>query len=149
MRKITKSISVNAPISTIYKMWTTKEGAESFFGVKSIVDFKIGGAFEILFDSSQKDGLKGSEGCVYLDFRENEFVSFSWNVPPVFEKERAEEYRSIVTVNLKKLNDTITIVELENEYLQPSDQLDNIIAYFDRAWGMVLSNLKSVLEEND
>ena len=146
MKIIIKTVVIEASIKDVYNVWTTEEGLNTFFGISSKVEFKKDGPFEIYFLMDQKPGFRGSENCIILDYKPNEYLLFNWNVPPIFEQERSQEYRSIVRINFKELDESRTEVELINEYPQPSDNIEAILKYFDRAWGMVLLNLKEVME---
>ena len=93
MKRIQKEITIQAPVNEVYSMWTSKEKANTFFGADSKIEFQKQGAYEIYFNLELEYGLRGSEGCVVLGFEENNYLSFSWNVPPIFEEERKKSER--------------------------------------------------------
>ena len=90
MREIVKRTNVLVSKEEAYKAWTTREGINAFFSEDSKIKLKENGAFEVYFSKSSKVGFRGSEGCQIIQFKANEFIEFTWNVPPVFKKEREE-----------------------------------------------------------
>lgn len=146
MRTINKQTIVNASIETVYQSWTTKVGVDSFFGLDSKIELKKNGPYEIYFNMDAPYGLRGSEGCVFLDYQPHQFVSFSWNVPPLFKEARQQNYQSVVSVNLTKLEENKTTVVLHNTYTVNTSHLDDIVKYFEQAWEIVLNNLRRSFE---
>lgn len=140
MRKIVKSITVNIQSNKAYNLWTTRDGLNKFFGEDSKIELVKNGPFEIYFSMSFEEGMRGSEGCKIIDFKENNYLKFTWNVPPSFKDQRTANYHSIVTINFREIKDNKTELKLINEYNEDIDKLDEIINYFDKAWDYVLSS---------
>ena len=88
-RVLVLSQRVNPPVQYVWRAWTTPEGMRSFFAPDCRIEIKPGGPYEILFDRSQNEGSKGSEGAVILTYYEPEYISFTWNNPPVFPEIRS------------------------------------------------------------
>ncbi len=65
-RVITSEINVPAPLTEVWRAWTTKEGAESFFAPRCNIDLKPGGAYEMLFDLEAERGKQGGEDMVVM-----------------------------------------------------------------------------------
>lgn len=145
MPKISKSITVSASIDQVYKMWTTPELITKFFGREATIELEKDGRFEILFLMDQKKGLQGSEGCKVIDFVKDQHLSFTWNVPPQFKEERASNYQSIVRLDFSAFSMSTTHIAFENEYKEPTKNLDAILEYFDNAWSEVLNNLADTM----
>src|SRR5690606_28415349 len=116
MKKIIKNIIVDIPNNKAYDMWTTRNGLNTFFGENSKVELKENGTFEIYFNLSWPKGFRGSEGCKVVDFDKNKYFSFTWNVPPTFEKAREQGYQSIVKIEFIELNENKTEIIFRNEY---------------------------------
>lgn len=144
---IEKKVIIDAPIKTIYELWTTRAGVNRFFAADSRIELEPNGAYEIYFDLTQPYGTRGSEGCKVIRFIENEYLEFTWNVPPSFKKEREQNYQSIVKIEMTSINHNKTNVTLRNEYHKQTEQLDEINKYFDRAWDYVLNNLVEYLKK--
>jgi uncharacterized protein YndB with AHSA1/START domain len=64
--EIRKRVIVPAPIEQVWGVWTTVEGITSFFAPAARLEFRIGGAFEMLFLLDAEPGEQGSEGCHVL-----------------------------------------------------------------------------------
>ncbi len=145
MREIVKRTNVLVSKEEAYKAWTTSEGINAFFGEDSNIELKVNGTFEVYFSKSSQVGFRGSEGCQIIQFKENEFVEFSWNVPPVFKKEREENYQSIVRIDFISISHNVTEVRLTNTYQKKTESLDQIMTYFDSAWDYVLDEFTKVM----
>jgi uncharacterized protein YndB with AHSA1/START domain len=85
-RRIDRQIVVPAPREDVWKAWTTSEGALTFFAPRARIEFKLGGAYELLWldDTEAPPGSQGSEGCRILSYLPGEMLSFEWNAPPEF-----------------------------------------------------------------
>src|SRR5579884_2596281 len=73
---------VNGPVSEIWRVFTTSEGAEEFCAQKANNQLAIGGAYEIQFDPN--DERSGTKGLKILSYAPGEMISFQWNAPPQF-----------------------------------------------------------------
>lgn len=144
MHKIVKDIVVDVSIEEVYRLWTTQDGLNKFFGEDSKIELVIDGPFEIYFSMNFEEGKRGSEGCKIIDFKDYQYLIFTWNVPPIFTDERVNNYRSQVNIKFEKISDAQTKLKLINEYHYNIDKLEDIINYFDKAWDYVLNNLIKV-----
>lgn len=150
---ITVSEVVNATPRDVFETLTTNEGCRTFFARETVVRLDIGGPYEMLFDASKPEGLRGSEGCVVLSYLPDRMLSFSWSAPPQFAHARTK--RTWVVVLLEGLGRDRTRVNLTNlgygrmRAMQPEHaaEWDQVQAYFSRAWPFVLGNLKRRFEE--
>lgn len=147
MKKITKERIVDIPINKAYAMWTTREGVSKFFGEDAKIELKKQGAYEIYFNLSWEKGYQGSEGCEVVNFEPNQYISFTWNVPPMFTAERAQKYHSVVVIEFFETKDNKVRIKLTNEYKKIIDNLEEIINYFDKAWDYVLNNFVMVVSK--
>ena len=71
-------------------------------------------------------------------------LSFDWNAPPHLPEARAQ--RTFVVVRFAALDDKTTRVTLHHTGWGDGGQWDQAYAYFDKAWGSVLGNLKKRFE---
>jgi uncharacterized protein YndB with AHSA1/START domain len=100
--------TINAPLSEVWRVFTTSEGAQEFFAQKANIKLVIGGPYEIQFDPA--DERSGTKGLKVLSYAPEEMISFQWNAPPEFPEVRdggtwvvvamhpADAYRTCVTV---------------------------------------------------
>jgi len=142
MQDLVKEISVNASPALVYGAWTTSDGLRSFMTPNARVDLREGGDFEILFDMSQPEGSRGSEGCVVVAFEPNRSLTFTWNFPPSLPSIRGQH--TIVRLTFDAM-DSATQVTLRQSGWRDDGEWPEGWAYFDRAWGVVLEQLASTL----
>ena len=72
-------------------------------------------------------------------------LSFDWNAPPHLPEARAQ--RTFVVVRMEPVTDTTTKVTLHHTGWGDGGEWDKTYAYFERAWGAVLVNLKTRFEK--
>lgn len=143
-RAIDKEVVVAAPIEAVWQAWTTKAGIESFFAPEAEVDARVGGAFHIHIDPLAAPGAKGADDMRYMALQKPTMVSFDWNAPPRLAEIRQQ--RTFVVVRLADIDGKTTRVRLHHVGWGDGGQWDQTHAYFDRAWGNVLANLKKRFE---
>lgn len=136
---IRKAVEVEASADEVFKAWTTTEGVKTFFAANASVELAVNGDYEMYFDPSQPDGLKGSEGCKVLSFVPGEMFSFTWNAPPTMPDVRKE--RTWVVLLFKSLGPEKTQVYLFHLGWQVGEQWQKALKYFTSAWDVVLGRL--------
>ncbi len=141
MRSIKKETLIKTTPKILYEMWTTREGIQSFFGVDANIEMKEEGFFEVYFDLSVPYGGRGSEGCKVIDFKEDSFLSFTWNAPPGVGNHRKNNFHSKVTVYFTKQNDD-TLFTLINDGYPDDPMYDDVFQYFEKAWSYVVDHFK-------
>jgi len=139
VRTLVKTAVVPAPRAEVYRTYTTSEGWTAFFGVEAAIDLAIGGRFELLFDPEAPEGSKGSEGCQVLAYVPDQMVAYSWNAPPKFPAERGQH--TWVVVTFADAADGATALTVTHAGFGQGGSWDDVYAYFDRAWGLVLDQL--------
>ncbi|MES2960726.1 MAG: SRPBCC domain-containing protein [Pseudomonadota bacterium] len=139
-RAIDKSIEVAASVDQAWEAWTTREGIVSFFAPDARIEARVGGAFQIYIDPGAAPGSKGADDMRFLALQPKKMLSFDWNAPPHLPEARAQ--RTFVVVRFEPVNDKLTRVTLHHSGWGDGGQWDQAYAYFDRAWGAVLGNLK-------
>ena len=141
-RAIDKEVIVPAPVQAVWQSWTTKAGIESFFAPEAEVDAKVGGAFHIHINPYAEPGLKGADDMRFMALQPPTMLSFDWNAPPSLPQ--ARQQRTFVIVRLADVdNGKATRVTLHHTGWGEGGEWDKAFAYFDRAWGNVLANLKT------
>ena len=139
-RSIDKEIVVAAPIQAVWQSWTTKAGIESFFAPEAEIDARVGGAFHIHINPFGEPGMKGADDMRFMALQQPTMLSFDWNAPPSLPEIRKQ--RTFVVVRLADVDGRSTRVSLHHTGWGDGGEWDKAYAYFDRAWGNVLANLK-------
>lgn len=139
-RAIDKEVLVAAPIAEVWKAWTTRDGIVSFMAPDAEIDARVGGAFHVHFDPLAAPGSKGADDMRYMALQAPTMLSFDWNAPPHLAQARAQ--RTFVVVRLKDVDGKSTRVALHHAGWGEGGEWEQAHAYFDRAWGGVLANLK-------
>jgi uncharacterized protein YndB with AHSA1/START domain len=138
MRILEKQATVAASPAEAWQAWTTAEGIKSFFSPEAKVDFRIGGAYEPLFMLDQPYGGQGAEGCTILSYLPERMLSFTWNAPPEFPHLR-KNYQCWVVLTFTPTASGGTHLTLSHLGWGQGEDWDGLYAYFDRAWGFVMT----------
>ena len=80
----------------------------------------------------------------FMALQPKTMLSFDWNAPPSMPEARAQ--RTFVVVRFERVGDAVTRVSLHHTGWGDGGEWDKAYAYFDRAWGGVLGNLKKRFE---
>ena len=144
-RAIDKSVEVPATLDEAWAAWTTREGIITFFAPDAKIEPRVGGAFQIYFDPGAPPGMKGADDMRFMALQRKQMISFDWNAPPSLPEARAQ--RSFVVVRFEPVADKLTRVSLHHTGWGSGGEWDKAYAYFDRAWGGVLANLKKRFEQ--
>ena len=139
-RAIDKEIVVPAAVDQVWASWTTREGIRGFFAPDAEIDARVGGAFHIHIDPLAAPGRKGADDMRFMALQPPKMLSFDWNAPPHLPEARAQ--RTFVVVRLEPVDAGSTRVRLHHTGWGDGGEWDKAYAYFDRAWGNVLANLK-------
>lgn len=144
-RAIEKQVEIPATLDQAWEAWTTHAGITSFFAPDAKIDPQPGGAFEIYFDPAAAPGGKGADGMQFMALQPKKMLSYTWNAPPHLPQ--ARQQRTLVIVRFEPVNDKTTRVSLHHTGWGDGGEWDQAHAYFDRAWGNVLTNLKKRFEK--
>ena len=139
---IIKELTIHQTPQNLYRQWTTHEGLKSFFSSDNLIELRIGGAFEIYFLTDSPYGTKGSEGCKILSYVPDRQLTFSWNAPPSLPVMRNAEHYTWVVLDFIPVEEGRTKVILTHAGWPHDGSWQPMYEYFDRAWEMVLKNLK-------
>jgi uncharacterized protein YndB with AHSA1/START domain len=140
---IVLSVTVNAPVSAVWKAWTSSEGLVSFFAPEAEVDPRPDGAFHVYMDPYAKHGMKGADTMQVLALEPEQMLSFTWNAPPHLPQARAQ--RTVVIVRFSSAGDN-TDLTLTHLGWGSSGEWPKALAYFEKAWPNVLKNLQTRFE---
>ncbi len=143
-RAIDKEVVVSAPIEAVWRSWTTRDGIRTFFAPEAEIEPRVGGAFHIHINPFAEPGMKGADDMRFMALQPPTMLSFDWNAPPSLPEVRGQ--RTFVVVRLAPLDAKSTRVTLHHTGWGAGGQWDDTYAYFDRAWGNVLGNLKKSFE---
>ena len=144
-RATDKIIEIPATLEQAWDAWTTREGITSFFAPDAEIDARVGGAFHIHIDPTAPPGSKGADDMRFMALQPRKMLSFDWNAPPSLPEARAQ--RTFVVIRFEPISDKSTRVTLHHTGWGEGGEWDRAHAYFDRAWGNVLGNLKKRFEQ--
>ena len=143
-RSLDKEVIINATVDQAWASWTTREGITGFFSPDAEIDARVGGAFHIFMDPMGEPGMKGADEMRFMALQPRKMLSFDWNAPPSLPEVRGQ--RTFVVVRLEPMDGQHTKVTLYHTGWGDGGQWDKTYAYFDKAWGTVLGNLKKRYE---
>ncbi len=143
-RALDKEVVIAATLDQAWAAWTTREGITSFFAPDAVIDPRVGGAFHIHIDPGGQPGMKGADDMRFMALQPKKMISFDWNAPPSLPE--ARQQRTFVVVRFYAVDDKSTRVTLHHAGWGDGGEWDKAYAYFDRAWGNVLGNLKKRFE---
>lgn len=139
-RSIDKEVVVAATVDQVWDAWTTREGIVSFFAPDAKIDARVGGAFQIHIDPLAEPGARGADDMRFMALQPKKMLSFDWNAPPHLPA--ARQQRTFVIVRIEPVDERQTKVSLHHSGWGDGGEWDKAYAYFERAWGGVLGNLK-------
>lgn len=143
-RSIDKQVVVDATLDQLWAAWTTREGIVSFFAPDAVIEPRVGGAFHIHIDPLARPGSRGADDMRYMALQPKKMLSFDWNAPPSLPEVRQQ--RSFVVLRFEALDERRSRLTLHHTGWGDGGEWDQAYAYFDRAWGNVLANLKKRFE---
>ena len=142
-RRVEHEVTVAASPLDTWSAWVDPERVVNFMGERARIDLRIGGRFEILFLTDAPEGEQGSESCRILAYLPGELLAFSWNAPPQLPEIRP--CHTWVVVTFQGSPQGPTRVRLVQAGFGEGPVWDEDVAYFERAWGLVLRNLRDYL----
>lgn len=143
-RSINKEIVVDATVEQAWQAWTTREGIVSFFAPDANVEARAGGPFQVYMDPLGQPGMKGADEMRYMAVQPMRMLSFDWNAPPSLPEVRKQ--RTFVVIRFEPVGEKQARLSLTHVGWGEGGEWDKAYAYFDRAWGNVLANLKKRFE---
>ena len=143
-RSINKEILLDATLEQVWQAWTTREGIVSFFAPDANVEARAGGPFQIYIDPLAAPGMRGADDMHYMALQPMRMLSFDWNAPPSLPEVRKQ--RTFVVLRFEPVGEKQVRLSLTHTGWGEGGEWDKAYAYFDRAWGNVLNNLKKRFE---
>ncbi|MHB1294077.1 MAG: SRPBCC family protein [Anaerolineae bacterium] len=137
-RALVRQALVPASPREVWKAWTTADGAMTFFAPRATVRLQPGGPYEMLFDLDAPEGSRGTEGLHVLCYLPEEMLAFEWNAPPHLSEVRREPTWVVVQLAPRGANTVVTLTHLG---WGSGAAWDDALAYFERAWSLVLARL--------
>ncbi len=139
-RILRATLVLDAPVETVWALWTTEGGVKSFFAPGCRIEPKADGAYEIWFNPAAPPGERGADGMRILAFEPGKRLSFTWNAPPSQPYARAQ--RSVVDLRFEPEGTKRTRLVFTHGGWGDGPEWDAAYAYFDKAWStVVLPNL--------
>ena len=136
---IVVEVTVATDRQTAFDALATEDGLETWLHRKSLIDLRVGGAYEIFFVPDAPPGLRGSEGCQILAYVPGEMLAVSWNAPP--EMPAAREKRAWAVFTFTPTADGQTKVKVTHLGLGSDGEWPRVRTYFERAWTGFLKEL--------
>ena len=143
MKNIEFSSIVEASLSDVWQAWTTTDGVRGFFAPDARIELKIGGAFELYFDSQAESGCKGTEGMKIQTYVPERILAFDWCNPPEFGSLRHE--KTWVVVEFSELDEELSEVTLTHLGWGEGAEWEAVHAYFCGAWAKVLKRFERTM----
>lgn len=137
-RSVRAEAVVHAPVSEVWRVWSTSAGAEEFFAEKANIQLSIGGPYEIQFDP--KDERSGTKGLRILSYAPEEMISFQWNAPPEYPDVR--NGGTWVVVQMRPEGPNWTLVTVTHYGWKNGPQWDRAFAHFVLGWGGLMKRLE-------
>lgn len=137
---INRSVIVDAPISEVWKSWTTSAGVPTFMGLDAEIDLRPRGTFRVLFDRAGTSPIgRGNDGQI-LAFEPMKMLSITW-MTPMFMPELSGESTSIVLRFMPLCKGSKSRVDLVNSGYGSGPKWREAYAYNSKGWVTVLSRL--------
>jgi uncharacterized protein YndB with AHSA1/START domain len=155
-RAIVLEATVDASPQEVFRLWTTPEEIPRFFAPKAVIEPRLGGRYEMIFDpeNDPEGDDSGTKGARILRFEPARALSFEWTGftrtsnnpqgPPAWPEQRGR--RPIQTwVDLRF--DPVpgspgkTMVRLVEYGFGSGGKWDTAFAYFWRNWALILGRL--------
>lgn len=137
-RAVRAEATIRAPVSDVWRVWTTSQGAQEFFAQKANIQLAIGGPYEIQFDP--KDERSGTKGLRILSYAPEEMISFQWNAPTEYPEVR--NGGTWVVVQMRSEGPSGTHVSVTHYGWRDGAEWDQAYAHFVRGWGGVMKRLE-------
>jgi uncharacterized protein YndB with AHSA1/START domain len=144
-RSIDLQIDIEAPVSEVWKKWTSAKEAQTFLAPECRINFYPMGLFEAHWFPQNPTGQKGAENVHFLAIQENKMLSFTWDAP--WSHPEIRKQRTFVVIHFESIRETLTRVHLTHTGWGTGKDWDEVYNNLIVAWGeQVLPFLKYSLE---
>lgn len=140
-----KQVDLAAPCQRVFDLWTRAEGLRAFLAKDALVEPFAGGKYELIMLPG-KDGERGTEGCRLLALVPPRLIAFEWIAPPAFAEARPT--KTTVVLDLEPKGDGCTLRLMQGGF-GTGGKWDEVTAYFDRSFNVVLERLRGYLAQHD
>jgi uncharacterized protein YndB with AHSA1/START domain len=145
-RVLKLSITIDAPVSTIWKLLSSSEGWQSWAVPVAWVEFGIGGMVETSYTATAVRGQTGNiKNSIVAYVPEQLLVLRNVQAPPNFEN--AEDFGKTVTaINLRSISKNRVQVELDGVGFLATPAFDTLLKKFKFGDSWTLEHLKRAAE---
>lgn len=136
--KIVKEVTINAPISSV---WKTVTRIDQWFGDKAVLELKEGGKGKVSWEQFGDCPLE------VIKINEPDYFSFSWIAPD--EETRSVSQRTLVEFNLTEEGGSTKLRLTESGYgeqLFSEEQKKSLFAKHISGWGHFTEQIKKLAE---
>jgi uncharacterized protein YndB with AHSA1/START domain len=146
-RVLKLSITIDAPVSKIWKLLSSSEGWQSWAVPVAWVDFGIGGMVETSYTATAVRGQPGNiKNSIVAYIPEQLLVLRNVQAPPKFEN--AEDFGKTVTaINLQPISKNRARVELDGVGFLATPAFDTLLKKFKYGDSWTLEHLKRAAEQ--
>lgn len=144
-REIVHERLVPAAPSTVWPLWSSREGVTKWLVDEARIDLRPGGLYEVYFMKDAPPGARGSETCRVLSFLPGRMLSFTWNAPPHLDRTRPLHTWVVVELAGEGTATRVRVTHTgwSESGLRDEPQWAETLAYFERAWAKVLDALEA------
>ena len=138
--------AVPAPVSEVWRAFTTAEGLARFFAPAAYIDPEVGGLFELYLFPDNPAGRRGLEGQRIMAFEPERRLMIGWS-PPNHVRTVLGNQNVIAEVTLTATSPGETHVRLRTFGFGESPAWMDAKRYFTMRWRRVMENLKTSFEK--
>lgn len=145
-RVLKLSITIDAPVSTVWKLLSSSEGWQSWAVPVAWVEFAVGGMVETSYTATAVRGQPGNiKNSIVAYVPEQLLVLRNVQAPPNFEN--AEDFgRTVTAINLRSISKNRTQIELDGVGFLATPAFDTLLKKFKYGDSWTLEHLKRAAE---
>lgn len=148
-KAIIKEITINVPLQLVWYAWTISDRVAEWFAPETVVEAKIGGAYELYFVPGNREGMN-TNGCKITKLINEKELHFTWKGPDQFATLMNDENElTTVKVCFATIDSDSTKVIVEHVGFKDSEDWTEALNWHQMAWSGVLDSLKSALEKGE
>jgi uncharacterized protein YndB with AHSA1/START domain len=151
MQKIIQiEIELSCDIAEAFNYFTVNEQLESWLPEKAEVEPKVGGKFELFWDTQNRE-INSTIGCKITSIKKDKFLSFEWKGPERFQPfmNFCDPLTHVVVVFSSSSDDPQkTTLFLFHSGWRDGPEWQKARDYFEKAWSGALTNLNEKLSSN-